>query len=265
MLYKSLIADKADITNRVVTGFCSVFGNKDSYGDIVCNGAFNKTIAENRKRFRHLWQHNTFEPPTAVIKDIKEVDRADLPDVVKTAYPECTGGLMVAREYLDTPRGNEILQGIKAGAINEMSFMYDIVKYDFVADDKDQYGGTLYLRELKFYESSDVNWGANEATVASKQFLKMALQAGKQYIALTGTKEGRVLSAKNVTKLKTAIETLEDILASSEPVEDTTTEIDQTNPISAGNDLVTSLNKEQTNSLIAHIMLAQRELYDNGI
>jgi hypothetical protein len=72
---------------------------------------------------------------------------------------------MVTRKYLDTDRGNEILEGIKAGAINEMSFGFNPIKYDF--EDVD---GMLVrnLKEVRLWDTSDVNWGANPATVASK-------------------------------------------------------------------------------------------------
>ena len=37
----------------------------------------------------------------------------------------------VTRTYLDTPRANEVLAGLKAGAIAEMSYAYDVTKWDY--------------------------------------------------------------------------------------------------------------------------------------
>ncbi len=259
MLYKSLTIGKADVTGRIITGFASVFGNKDSYGDIVCNGAFLKTIAEGRKRFRHLWQHNTYDPPTAAIRDIKEVGRDDLPEQVKIAFPEATGGLLVAREYIESEFADSIYQGIKAGAIDEMSFMYEIVKADY--SDPNSPDFICYLRELKLYETSDVIWGANEATVASKAMLERTIAAGKQWIALKrdGTKEGRVLSATNVKKLQSAIDILSEVMQSTEP-KDSSTEVD-----SAANESVTSLDrKAKLDAVKLRIRLASQEYYNNG-
>jgi hypothetical protein len=80
---------------------------------------------------------------------------------------------LVKRRYLETERGNEILAGLKADppAITEMSFGYDAVKYDFEEikpGEEDSYPVMIRnLREVRLWDTSDVNWGMNEATVAS--------------------------------------------------------------------------------------------------
>lgn len=167
MEYKSMEMFTKQIEDRTVTGFASIFGNIDSYGDIVHNGAFKKTIQENGDRVRHLWMHDLWSPPTAAIKELREVGKRDLPKELKEKYPQATGGLLVIREYLDTPRGNEILSGIKSDAIREMSFGYDTVKWEIEeSDDGKDY--IRHLKELRLWDTSDVNFGANQATVASK-------------------------------------------------------------------------------------------------
>ncbi len=150
------------IEDRTVKGFASVFGNVDDGGDITHPRAFAKTLAEGAARLRFLWQHDTEAPPTAAIKSAREVKRDDLPAEVKSKYPQATGGLLVEREYLDTPRGNEILAGYKAGISLEMSFGYETIKSDFSTLDNSR---VRNLRELKLYEMSDVLWGMNPATV----------------------------------------------------------------------------------------------------
>jgi uncharacterized coiled-coil protein SlyX len=54
-----------------------------------------------------------------------------------------------------------------------MSFAYDAVKYDFEEkpDAKYEWDRIRNLREIRLYETSDVLWGANDATVASKSLL----------------------------------------------------------------------------------------------
>lgn len=220
-----------------------MFGNIDSYQDIVHKGAFVKTITEGFGRIRHLWMHDYYQPPTATIKELKEIGRTDLPGPVKEKFPEAKGGLVVVREYLETPRGNEILTGLKADppAIMEMSFGYDPVKFDFEEIEDGEAKGTMVrnLREVRLYDISDVNWGANEATVASKRFTpflevyKNRLEAGR-YDALArlavimesatlpealmaGLTEGRVLSTGNLEKLNGALAMLEEILLAAEP------------------------------------------------
>src|SRR5262249_45557940 len=71
------------------------------------------------------------------------------------------------RRYLETPRAEEILQGILSKAITGMSFGYDPVK-----------GGTTYeksggrtvrnLHEVTLYEISDTILPMNPATRAAK-------------------------------------------------------------------------------------------------
>lgn len=159
-----------EIEDRTVTGILAVTGNIDAGADIIKRGAFKKTVTENKKRIRHLWQHDFFSPPVAHIEDIREVGKAELPKPLKEEFPTAKGGLLVARTYLDTERGNEVLAGIKAGAINEGSIGFDAIKYDFETIEEGDKKGLLIrnLSEVRLWDTSDVNWGMNEATVASK-------------------------------------------------------------------------------------------------
>lgn len=169
MEYKSFAGETKEIQERTVTGLAAITGNVDSGFDRIITGAFKKTLKEGVRRIRHLWMHDPFEPPIAAIKELREVGRDELPADTKRRYPEATGGLLVVREYLDTPRGNEVLAGIKAGALNEMSFGYDAIKADFEEIDYEQAKVKVRnLKELRVWDLSDVLWGMNNATVASK-------------------------------------------------------------------------------------------------
>ena len=168
MEYKSNVYEIKEVDGRVVTGFASIFGNIDSYGDRMVKGSFKKTINEGMDHIRHLWQHKFSDPPIATIKELTEVSRGQLTDSIKEKYPEATGGLLVSREYLDTPRGEEILQGITKGAIKEMSFGFDPIKFDFEEEKGSKPQLIRNLREVRLWDISDVNWGANPATVAAK-------------------------------------------------------------------------------------------------
>lgn len=222
MEYKAIQLETKEIgeDGRTVIGVAAVFGNIDSGMDRIFKGAFKKTLKENSGRFRHLWQHDMSQPPIATVKEMKEIGREELPADVQKAYPEATGGLLVARKYLDTPRGNEILAGIKDGAISEMSFAYDPLKYDFEeVKEADQEWPVMIrnLREVRLWETSDVVWGMNAATVASKSEDFKLAQLNEIAAAL---KAGRVLSAANLGKLKDALAVLNDILLAAEPQED---------------------------------------------
>ena len=167
MEFKSTPQHTKQVEGRIVTGFASIFGNVDDGNDRTWAGAFKNTLKERTGRVRHLWQHEGNQPPIAAIRDLREVGKADLPDDLKKQYPDVTGALLVQREYLDTPRGSEVLAGILAGAVSEMSFGYDPVRYDFEGDaEKD--AQIRNLREVRLWDTSDVNWGMNDATVASK-------------------------------------------------------------------------------------------------
>jgi HK97 family phage prohead protease len=195
----------------------------DSYGDVVQKGAFKKTIQENARRIRHLWMHDSFQPPTAVVRNLQEVGKSSLPESVLAAFPDATGGLEVAREYLKTPRGDEILEGIRADGINEMSFAYDVVKSQLksVETDGKEKRQIRLLSEVKLYETSDVLWGANPATVASKtaEYRLSQLEAAAAEMEAEA-KAGRVLSAANLQRLKDALDVLTRILMTAEPQED---------------------------------------------
>ncbi len=254
MEYKATSTFIKDISGRTVVGIASVFGNVDSYGDIVQKGAFKKTIQENAKRIRHLWLHDPFQPPTAAVRSLQEVGKSALPDEVLAQFPDATGGLEVAREYLKTPRGEEIFEGIQSGALNEMSFAYDVVKSQFRAmpDADGNERQIRLLNELKLYETSDVLWGANAATVASKSWDFRLDQLDRMLADLRDTagsdgKAGRVLSARNLTRLKEALSVLSDILLAAEPQED--------------DDEKSRIAQALTGQIRMRLAIAERDLY----
>lgn len=198
MEFKS-VQSKASIDGRTVTGIFSVLGYRDSYGDRVMPGAFKKNMAEGRARIRHLWNHDGHSPPIAKILDLYEIPRSDLPAEVIAHAPDASGGAVVVREYLKTPRADEVLAGVKAGAILEMSFAFDVP--DGRADFKEEtIGGekvvTRYLREVKLYDTSDVNWGANDATLAARS-VSLELVAANLKTLANEYRQGRFISPKD--------------------------------------------------------------------
>lgn len=164
------------VEGRTVTGITAVMGNVDGGLDRIWPGAFKMTLATRLPKVRHLWNHDADSPPIAVIKSAREVGRDELPESVLSVAPEASGGLEVTRKYLDTPRGNEVLEGLKEGAINEMSFAFDAIKVAFTKE-ADREVRELY--ELRLWDTSDVNWGMNEATAAIKG---MALGMSLEYL-----------------------------------------------------------------------------------
>lgn len=165
------------IKGREVTGIFAVMGNLDDYNDKGWPGMFSKTLSERSGKILHLWQHDFSSPPIAKITSLREVGREELPPDVLTAAPEALGGAEVTREYLDTPRANEVLENLKAGVPLQMSYAYDPIKYDYeeLPGAKYEWERQRNLREVRLWETSDVLWGANAATVASKGLLDLPL------------------------------------------------------------------------------------------
>lgn len=89
------------------TGYASIFGEPDSYGDVVKKGAFRKTLQERKATGgpAMFWNHNSDEP-IGVWTDLAEDER----------------GLKVAGKLVtETTRGADALALLKAGAVNGLS------------------------------------------------------------------------------------------------------------------------------------------------
>jgi HK97 family phage prohead protease len=146
MKYKNVDQSVKDVdtVKGVVTGYFSVFGNKDSDGDIILPGAFKKTLSENgpqsaRPRILHLYQHR---PEWLLAKPaiLKEDDR----------------GLYFESQISHTTMGKDVIQLYQDGVLTEHSIGFNIVKWE-----RDENSDTTKLTELKLWEGSTVSWGAN--------------------------------------------------------------------------------------------------------
>lgn len=142
------------------SGYASVFGNEDSYGDIVIKGAFAETIADWQERGKMppvLWNHKTDEP-IGVYTLLKEDE--------KGLYVE--GRLLVK----DVVRAREIHALMKAGAVDGMSIGYSTVEYNY-----DKETDITELLKLKLWENSIVVFPAND--LSRVEAVKSKLQAGE--------------------------------------------------------------------------------------
>lgn len=155
---------KSESEGRTRAGIAAVFGNIDDGADITHKGAFAKTLNEGRQRFKHLWNHDSNLPPIATIVAVKEVGREELPPEVLEYAPDATGGLYVKRDYYKNEFASWVLEAIDRGDVDEMSFAYDTVKFDF---DEIEGKQVRNLRELILFDTSDVNYGMNPATLGS--------------------------------------------------------------------------------------------------
>lgn len=179
-----------DLEEGQFIGYASIFGNVDSYGDIVEPGAFKKTLAEwelSLDILSCLWAHDMNDPFSNIgeVLDVKEDDR----------------GLLVKVQLdLDNPKALQIYRLAKGRRLTQMSFAYDVI----VGDKQDD---GFHLIELKLYEVSLVPIGANQLTdvVAIKSL------SGDLF---GGIKAGRTLSAKNEQAIRDAVGYLQAVLQS---------------------------------------------------
>lgn len=240
--YKASPAFTMGIDGRTVTGIFCVHGNVDdgdgwSSRDRSHPGLFGDFSADGRKRAVFLWQHNSYDPPIATIDTLFEVARADLPPAVLKYAPDATGGTGITRTYLTTPRADEVLAGLTAGALTEMSYAYEARERTFEKPSDDRALPIRNLIKADLYDVSDVNWGMNPATSADgtkgrpiaieHSSVLAAVDAYiKRYQQLSElrAKEGRVLSGENRKRIESAIEALagatkalDDLLAATEP------------------------------------------------
>ena len=148
--YKSIpnsIKD-VDTKGRTVTGYFSSFGNVDSDGDIIRQGAFEKSVRERgpegANRVFHLLQHNPRQPlgkPVALQEDDK--------------------GLYFETPFPDTMLANDTLKLYEAGIYSEHSIGFEVLNSNTDTNDGEEVN---ILTELKLWEGSTVTWGANENT-----------------------------------------------------------------------------------------------------
>nr|DAT26551.1 MAG TPA: prohead serine protease [Caudoviricetes sp.] len=139
----------------IFEGYASVFGNVDSYGDKVIKGAFSKSLAKSFPNdgagIPCYWSHRMDDPEFILGKTISAV--------------EDEHGLKVRVSLdLDNPKAAAAYRALKAGAVNQMSFAYEVVDSHFVPEKGAKFGGVNELRELNIFEVSVVQIGANTAT-----------------------------------------------------------------------------------------------------
>lgn len=128
-------------------GHFAVFGNLDDGRDVSHPGMFLKTIAERGPRVKVFYAHDWMK----LIGPAPEV------------LAEDSMGLMAkGRLTLDSFWGKEAWALMKDGALNEGSFGYEAVKFDYESLPGDIM--VRNLREVKLYEISPVPLGMNALT-----------------------------------------------------------------------------------------------------
>lgn len=150
MEYKTFPFEVKDIDEQgVFWGYASVFGNPDAawpMPEVVEPGAFAKTLKERAHKVRICHQHDWKEVIGKPV-ELREDER----------------GLYVkAQLVLDVQRAREDYALMKAGALDELSIGYQVIKDELGTVDGQK---IRRLKELKLYEISPVTVAANDQAV----------------------------------------------------------------------------------------------------
>ena len=147
----------SDDDSRIVKGYASYFGNKDSDMDIIQKGAYTKNLEENGHRVKLYAQHDMNRPIGKITK-LEETDN----------------GLYMEAKFGTHSEGEDYYRMAKEGILDEFSVGFKATKKD-----KNEHGG-YDIKEIKLYEVSMVSYAANENArvmeVKSEDVLKLVKQ-----------------------------------------------------------------------------------------
>lgn len=191
---KATAADDTALEDGQFTALASVFNNVDDVGDVVLPGAFSDDLAAWKASGDVIplyWGHR-MDSPDMCIGSVVEAKETDTGLHVKAALD------------LDNPNAAQVYRLLKGRRVSRMSFAYDVVDGGAVERD----GQHVYeLRKLKIHEVSVVQVPANpDAAVQEVKRAARIPDAAPSTQDTAATKAGRVLSAKNETALKGALE-----------------------------------------------------------
>lgn len=133
---------KAD-ESGMISGYGSVFGNVDAYGERVMPGAFRKSLASGGMP-KLLWQHDQHRPIGKWIE----------------AKEDGTGLLLTGQLNLKTTAGRDAYEHLVAGDVTGLSIGYREVKVTPKGDVRE-------LNELELHEVSIVTFPANRSATLS--------------------------------------------------------------------------------------------------
>jgi HK97 family phage prohead protease len=194
----------------------------DSYGDKIVKGAFADTLADWKDRgdpIPVIWSHMSFDPDMH-LGTVEEAEERD-------------EGLWVrGRLDLEQPKAAQVYRLLKGRRVTQFSFAFDVLEGSYVtkADEDEHDDGYYELRKLKLYEVGPCLIGVNQQTellavkssdgrdlrvlldgyaVDGRAAPEEAETIRRAVSAALGMKAGRVLSAKNETTLREAVESID--------------------------------------------------------
>lgn len=174
----NLQVKSVDLEEGVISGYASVFGNVDSYGDIVVKGAFSRSIEKIRRTGKVIsvfYGHNMADP------------RANIGRVIELREDDRGLFFKAQLDLSDGTYGRLVYAQLKDGRLDSLSFGFSVI------DGANTEAG-YELRELELYEISVVPIPANQEAL------------------ITEVKAGRAISAKNMDLIRRAYEALGELL-----------------------------------------------------
>ena len=140
---------KKDNENLYVEGYSLVYGNVDSYKDIIAKGAVSLFLeSKDKNRIKFCYQHD-MDKVIGKVEELRDDDK----------------GLWFRARISNTTLGKDVALLIEDGAIDEFSISYTCNK-----SMHDESTGIRTLLEIYIYEISPVTRAANEqAIVVSMQ------------------------------------------------------------------------------------------------
>lgn len=191
--------------------YVSVFGNKDSQGDIVESGAFTKSLAEWVVKGRPIpvvWAHQ-FSDPDNILGAYKEAKETD------------TGLRLVGQLEMGWQKAERIHALMEKDLIAEFSFSgkvrdYELLEKEDDEDDEDPWAWLfpgIRIKDIDLWEAGPCFKGANPETQLLNVKSEDRLAAVRPLLL---GKEGRVLASRHIESLKSARDQLNDVIAEVE-------------------------------------------------
>lgn len=132
-----------DDGNLTISGYGAIFGNIDSYGDIIERGAFASTIVKRGERIAFCYQHDTWNPIGKIL-ELREDDK----------------GLYLKVQLSGAEK--DIQTKVKEGILKEMSIGYRILEArNEIREGKD----IRMLEDIELFEISLVTIAANPLAI----------------------------------------------------------------------------------------------------
>lgn len=226
MKIKEMQVKYRDDGNGQIEGYASTFIRQaDSYGDVVKQGAFTKTLEERwngGKGIPFLWAH--------------KMD--DLKAFIGTAEAEeDEKGLHFVATFDDTEEAQKVRQLYKDGRLRKFSFAYEVKEEGLVTLEDGTKANEL--RELELFEISAVTVPANEdAGVVDVKAAEPEVKSGARN------------SKKDADRISQAIALLKEVLGEMdpEPEEDEAEETDDAKEEQKANEDATSEELDALNA-----------------